>query len=339
MPGRTLQAALHAVFRLGMLPVWLASACTGSSPGSGPPTARQTIPPSSVTLLADWTWPTTEASAQETGTRVAEALRTHGGRPVLLHDDGMWVVVLDTDADLDVVRRTPSSGHGPRGETFTRAAAGADITGQVDVVVNGMTYSFDPTVHMQGSKQATHGQAHGQALQSGAVVGGQPLRPTTARYHLVQHSETGGQGTGDWSIAPGNASEGTGLSGPMAILADGAPIGQPGGPQNADTDKLLRLPRGTHMPYVGLDATRSLVWVLVKTAGSTQQSEVTRVDDVRRVLGWLGVRDAVAMDGGVSATLVVDGHVLVRPSPIADRSIPFGLRLSWRPDTDGQTAP
>ena len=63
-------------------------------------------------------------------------------------------------------------------------------------------------------------------------------------------------------------------------------------------------------------------------AGKTFASNTHSVPEIREVLLSLGVDDALAWDGGDSASLIVDGTILEQPSDYKDRSIPFGLRIS-----------
>ena len=275
-------------------------------------------------------WPTTAEEADALALSIERLISGGNGRPALVHDGGIWLIALPTTVDLNVVQRVPAPGNGSDGETFTEAAKRADTKAGVDIVINGMTYSLDSNLHMQGSRRDTAGGAHGRALQDGVVIGGQPLRATTARYHLVQHSRAGGLTSSDWKLGQGDWSSGTGLTGVMAILAGGQPIGSPGGRTNADADKLVRLPEKAGMPYVGVDRGRELIWIVVKNWGDSQNAASTRVADIRQVFSWLGVEDVAALDGGDSVCLVVDGLVLVSPSPYKDRSIPFGLRFTWK---------
>ncbi len=318
---------------IGVLVLFLACASPPPVTQADPVERTDAMPPS-VAQVPGWTWPTTAEGASETARKVMESMAQTGGRPVLLRDDAIWVMAVEARSNMDVVRRKPSGRLTGQGETFTEAAQNADLDSPIDIVINGMTYSLDVDLHSRGSRKATHSDAHGQALQSGKVEGGQQLRKTTSRFHFVQKSDTGGFDASDWVVGPGNKDTGTGLSGVMAILADGKRIGSPGGVANKDSDKLLRLPKGAGMPYIGIDENRQLIWIIVKTWGQAQNADTTRVQDVRETLAWLGVRNAVALDGGDSVCLVVDGHVLVRPSDYKNRSIPFGLRFSWTPRTE-----
>jgi len=305
-------------------------ACTPSTAVRAEPSKVDDQIPSSISHMEAETWPRTAEEAEALALRIERLTALESGRPALVHDGGIWLIALPADVDLNVVKRVPSPGNGSDGETFTDAAKRADIKDVVDVVINGMTYSLDPNLHQQGSRRDTAGSAHGRALQDGVVVGGQPLRPTTERYHLVQVSSSGGLNSSDWTMGPGDWSRGTGLTGVMAILAGGQPIGGPGGGPNADSDKLVRLTEKAGMPYVGIDRRRDLIWIVVKNWGESHNAAWTTVADIREVFTWLGVEDVVALDGGDSVCLVVDGVVLVRPSPYKDRSIPFGLRFSWK---------
>ena len=322
-----------------LMAVTMLFGCPTSSSPSNEASAEAVVVHDSVTRLDSITWPESKADALEFADAVEESMRKTGGRPVLVNDDSIWMVVLETKSDLDVVRRVPSSGIGRGGETFTRAASRVDQEDQVDVVINGMTYSLDSNLHRQGSKRSTHAAAHGQALQSGEIVGGQQLRPTTSRFHFIQRSDGGGRDASDWVIESGNHDAGTGLSGAMAILYNGKKIGHPGGIANSDTDKLLRLPKGAGMPYVGIDESRQMIWVVVKNWGPSKKAERSKVEDVRQVFDWMGMKDAIALDGGDSVCLAIDGVVLVRPSDYKDRSIPFGLRFSWHPSREDTRMP
>ena len=48
-----------------------------------------------------------------------------------------------------------------------------------------------------------------------------------------------------------------GLSGAMAVIIDGEPVGAPGGSRNRDSDRLLTVPAGMGMPYTGIDEDRA----------------------------------------------------------------------------------
>lgn len=286
---------------------------------STPPVAR---PDTALPPIADFQWTTDPVAVAALGDRVRRQVAEVG--PVWAHDGGIWLLAMPATAAVSVVDRAPSRAGGG-GERFTEAAQRVDTPAAVDVVINGMTYSFDIDAHRRGSRQATHARAHGQALTRGTVVGGQALHPTTDRFHLVQHA-------GRWRVGPGSTALGTGLTGAMALLHGGSPIGSPGGQANRDTDALLSLPSGAGMPYVGVDQDAGLIWILVKQWGRTPHAEASRVADIRAVFQHLGVDDAVALDGGDSVALVVDGHAWVTPAPYKDRSIPFGLRFSWPGD-------
>lgn len=233
---------------------------------------------------------------------VSEALA--GAAAVRFRDGPVEVVVMPSRAALAVVAR----GQGP----FTADALRADRPGQADVVLNGMTYSFDPDAHRAGSTEAAADGAHGQALLDGAVLGGNLLRPTTGRHYLVQQD-------GVLRVGLGNPPGGTGLSGAMAVLVAGAV------PQNAETVRLLGHPEHLGMPYTGIDRDAGLLWIVVRKSAAGRGWGPPAV---LQAMQHLGIDDALAWDGGDSAALVVDGATLEQPAPYKDRSIPYGLWFS-----------
>ncbi len=108
--------------------------------------------------------PATDRQGAAVADMVAEQLKA---APMVRFSDGpVEVAVLPLDAALSVVARTPET------ETFTDAARRADQPGLTDVVINGMTYSFDPAAHQDGSMQATGPGAHGQVFADGVAIGG-----------------------------------------------------------------------------------------------------------------------------------------------------------------------
>lgn len=275
---------------VGLIALLLAACSRTVSPSPSP------VEKISATLPAD----------SASGAALAEAAQQHLQRAaaVRFRDGPVEVVVMPASAELSVVVRGQ--------EPFTAAARRADQDRWADVVLNGMTYTFDPDAHRGGSVEPTAAGAHGQALQEGAVLGGNLLRPTTDRHHLVQQG-------GRLVVGHGNPGGGTGLSGATALLIDGEV------PQNAGTTRLLGHPAHLGMPYTGIDHERGLLWVLVRKSGAGSGWGPA---DVQAALRRLGVEDALAWDGGDSAALVIDGAVLEQPAGYKDRSIPYGLRLS-----------
>ncbi|MBL8615655.1 MAG: phosphodiester glycosidase family protein [Deltaproteobacteria bacterium] len=276
-----------------------------------------------VPALAAQTWDRRAALVDGAGAaaQIKAQVEAGGGRPVWLQDADLHMVILPMSATLDPVERRP-------GGLFREAASAVETPEAVDVVLNGMTYSFDVDAHHGGSRADTRAGAHGRALRQGKVLGGQHLRPQTARGHLRWSA---GERPHPWRIGPKELVDGTGISGGMPILTAGALIGAPGGAPHPDTDRLLATRAGVGWPIIGLDTDRGLVWV-VATAWGQPPARGTDLHSLRQLLAALGVDDALVFDGADSTALYIDGEAVIAPGELKDRSAPFGVHLRWAPE-------
>jgi hypothetical protein len=230
------------------------------------------------------------------------------------------VLTVDMDRVKGMMTPTPSDVRGVLGELSVASTVSESLERPgADVAINGNF--FTPCIEKDPLRYFPHSgdrvQAVGRAVGGGRhygwvsarKVGGDP--ENSIRWVPVWHRPDGRVGVGEPVPADADAA----VSGRGWLIRDGRIRVRPGDTDPADHTR--------HRPYaraaVGLDAERSRLWLVVVDGKQPRYSVGLTLGELAGLMRGLGAWDAVALDGGGSATLVVrDGvsgraRVLSRP--------------------------
>jgi hypothetical protein len=237
-------------------------------------------------------------------------------RPKMQADRGMFV---GSDGDFRYVCVDPAFYRigaflRPFGSTFSGSAATA--TG-AKVIANGQFFdSYLPVkspVPWEGEVIADGG------VQPGGVPGGKPAMRYVGQWPGMSVPAVA-FGRGDPSTVSPPLQAALGALVPLIEGGAGATAKQMG-------TWVMAGPRWGKTIY-GLHRSEGVLFVLVQVHSGPGSASGLDIFAVRSNLMTMGVDDAVLADGSDSATLLVDGSVLVQPGLLKDVNIPCGLALS-----------